>query len=540
MWLASYASRIGVFLGLALGAFSLSGCSSNDSAMSLGATPGGAQDEGLAEEKIFRGDVPNPEDITVEGMLASHDLPLDAPSCDRPLCINSAFAVAPTLDAERSAVFVQMGFTSGFNRESFRRDPLNLSVVIDRSGSMAGEKIAAVKTALGKLVRQLDERDRLSIVLFDDRVDVLQNSTLVADPSAIQAKLSNIVERGATNLSAGLKEGFAQVMQYSGATEATDRVIVFTDAIANTGSTDIASFVSQASAAADQAIGLTVFGVGVDLNQELVLAISRLRGGNYAYLADANRIATIFDQDFDYLVTPLAYDLKFRLTPASSFTVSQVYGYPSWTSASEAVEIDVATVFLSRGHGAIVARLSPKGATWPVGAPPLASLSLSYEPADGSELQSEIFETLYDGHEPLSDSSFFWSQLGVRRTVAYVNAAIGENRACSQYWDWNPDAAVALLDKTEALLLEESSATEDAGLASEAKTVAQLRSNMQENQDYRRSYVDDNRDGWPSLGCRLSRSGPGSLGDGRLLMATALLAMVLRRFWKSSTRRPVG
>jgi Ca-activated chloride channel family protein len=64
--------------------------------------------------------------------------------------------------------------------------------------------------------------------------------------------------------------------------------------------------VTLASEAADRNIGLTVLGVGTDLNQELVLAISELRGGNYLFLLDSQKISSVFDDHFDYLVTPLA------------------------------------------------------------------------------------------------------------------------------------------------------------------------------------------------------------------------------------------
>jgi Ca-activated chloride channel family protein len=470
----------------------------------MGATPGGAQDEALANEKIEEGFVPNAEDITVEGLLASQDLPLEGPECTKTLCINSAYAVAPTLGHTQSAVFVQMGFNSGIDENTFERKPLNLSVVVDRSGSMAGEKVAAVRTALSRLVNQLNASDRLSIVLFDDQVEVLQKSTMVTEKSEILAKISSINERGSTNLSNGLKEGFNQVEKFSAIEGVSDRVIVFTDAMTNTGSTDTASFISQAKAAAEKDMGLTVFGVGIDLNQELVLAISKLRGGNYVFLSDSNRISTVFDRDFDYLVTPLAYDLRFTLKPAEGFSVKSVYGFPSWDTANSDVEIDVATLFLSRGHGAIVARLEPTGA-WPYGITPISSLTLEYMPADANKLENEVLETLYDKEEPLSNATLFYSQNGVRRTVAYVNAALGMKEACTRYWDGRREEAITLLDDTYTLLVDEASAVEDGNLTIEAERVLRLRENMV-NGGYDRTSVSMNsNENTMPLSCSIQR-----------------------------------
>ncbi len=476
----------------------------------LGATPGGSQDEALAKEKIARGQVPLPEDVTVEGVLASHDLPLDAPVCESPLCVNSAYAVAPTLDDRRSAVFVQIGFDSGVDAESFKRLPLNLSVVIDRSGSMAGDKMTSTKTALTRLVDQLTEADRLSLVLFDDRVDVLLPSTHVTDKPNIRRLISSIEERGSTNLSAGLSRGFELVDQFAGEAGVSDRVVVLTDAIANTGSADVQSFIALANDAAKRGIGLTVFGVGMDLNQQLVVAISKLRGGNYAFLADRERIASVFDDDFEYLVTPLAYDLRFQLTPAPGLRVHAVYGFPSWPTASSSVQIDVATVFLSRGHGALVARLEPIEG-WPEGDAPLADLSLSYDPADGSESRAQVFTSVYDGAEPLSDDSHFYSQVGVRRTVAYVNAALAEKQACTLYWNFSTSEAIGLLDRAEGLLNSEAVTVEDEGLFDEANVIAELRSNMQGSRIVADAEYPD-RGGWltPSCSVVVPRSSHGS------------------------------
>ena len=165
------------------------GCGSSSSG-DMGATPGGAQDNDLANTQIEQGGVPKPEAITVEGMLNAHDLPLDAALCEKDLCINAALGVAPALDTRKSAMFLQMGFESGIDPATFHRTPLNLGVVVDRSGSMAGTKLVAVRTALSHLLDQLNEADRLALVLFDHTVSVLLPSTPVSDRESIRDALA--------------------------------------------------------------------------------------------------------------------------------------------------------------------------------------------------------------------------------------------------------------------------------------------------------------------------------------------------------------
>lgn len=399
----------------------------------MGATPGGAQDNGLAQTQVNQGQVPRPEAFTVEGLLNQYDLPLESLPCTQTLCIDAAYGVAPVLVEQRSAVFVQIGFSSGIDPATFHRQPLNLSVVVDKSGSMADQsKLDSVKQALYRLIDQLDEGDRLSIVLFDSSVSVLIAPAPVTDRAKLKTAVAGISAGNTTNMAAGLRQGSAFVQANAGQPGISDRVMVFTDALTNTGDTDQSTFIQIAASNAAQNIGLTLFGVGTDLNQDLVLAITGMRGGNYFFLQDAATIATIFDTDFDYLVTPLGYNLDFQLLPAAGFVITAVYGFPAWRTGSTTVELNIPSVFLSRNHGAIVARLDPINRTWPAGQSPLAELSLTYSPADGSALVTQSMEAAYSSSAPLADDTIFYSQRAVRKTVALVNTALAENQASQQ------------------------------------------------------------------------------------------------------------
>ncbi|MFH0903296.1 MAG: VWA domain-containing protein, partial [Pseudomonadota bacterium] len=442
-----------------------------------------SQDTDLAREKTDQGLVPAPEDITVEGLLNEHDLPLEGPPCERELCIGAAYAITPTLVEQRAAIYLQFGFSSGIDGATFRRSPLNLSVVVDRSGSMDGTKLWSVRTALNRLLDQLDERDRLSIVLFDDAVDLLVESTPVNDREAIRARIAEITARGATDMAAGLQRGFEQVSAYAGQQGVADRVMIFTDAMTNTGDTATTTFVELAAANAAKGIGLTVFGVGIDLNQDLVLAISKLRGGNYYFLEDSEKIASVFSVDFDYLVTPLAHDLRLVLKPQPGFHLGRVFGYSSCSSGCEGVEIDVKTVFLSQNRGAIVAQIDRAG-VWPSGKPPIAKLELSYtRPSDGETVR-ETLDTQYDGAESLCDETMFYSHRAVRKTAALVNEALAMHRACDLYWNYqDPRTALKILQRAIELLLSEAEILDDSNLEDEAALVDQLADNIRNAAD---------------------------------------------------------
>lgn len=451
---------LGVFLAIALSL----GCSASMDG-SAGATPGGAQDAGLFREKIARGEIPKQGDLTVEGMLAEHDLPVVGDPCTRALCVDAATAIAPGADDLQQTAWVEVGFSSGYDAATFKRPDLDLALVVDRSGSMTGEKIAAARTALRKLVAQLGERDRLSIVLFDDQVDVLVAPTFVSSASkeAILGKIDGIEARAATDIERGLTKGFELVGQDLASTTRSHRVMLFTDALPNTGRTDAASFVGLAKTWASKGVGLTAFGVGLDFGQELAHEIASVRGGAYFFLSDASRLSKVFDQDFDWLVTPIAYDMKVSVGAQSSWTFATAYGVPSASLEGGQVALDVPTVFLSRNKGAIVLRYAPSSST-PNAA--VAHLAIDYQKPDGTPIHQEL-DAMYGGKAPLGPSFTWYQQPGVHKAVALSNWVLGVKKGLALRERGDVAAARVQLAETRAAFASHAKELADDALQAE-------------------------------------------------------------------------
>lgn len=329
----------------------------------LGATPGGAQDIGLVRKWIESGQVPAPEHLTVQGLLSEHDLPLDGPACKNMLCIYGALAVTPVLDAKDSDnTFVQIGFSSGQDAATFKRKPINLVVVLDVSGSMKSSgKAEATKNALKTLIDKLGDDDRLGIVLFNSTAKVHLESTVVTDKNALKVAVDQIPIGGSTNIEAGLKLGFEMALAHRDAASGrSDRVFLMTDANPNVGKTGKESFIGLATEFAAKGVFLSSFGVGLDFKQELILQMSQLKGGNYFYLENAEKIQKVFDTDFDLMVTPVAFNMNIKFNPGPDYEIVDVYGVPDWDK-KDGVAIQVKTLFLSRNKGAIVVRLRYTG-----------------------------------------------------------------------------------------------------------------------------------------------------------------------------------
>lgn len=356
-----------------------------------GATPGGAQDVAYFRDRVKAGEVPPPEVFTAEGLLSEHDLPLVGAGCERLMCTTTR-GVAVSLPAQPEVShLVQIGFDSGLTGETFRRSPLNLVMVIDKSGSMT-EELPLVQEGLRRVLDQLGPEDQLSIVLYGSEAHVLLPPTPVGQRAAITAAIARIAPDGATALEAGLALGYEVARASRRSFDGTTRVMLFTDEQPNVGRTDAASFGAMARAASQDGIGTTTFGVGVDFGAELAQQVSAVRGGNLFFFRDAERMVQTLRDDFDTMVTELAHDLELEVTPAPGHRIAGLYGLPgdavTWTEGG-GIRLTVETVFLSRSRGGLYVGVAPDGTSGGDGA--LATVNLAYSARDGGrERQSSV------------------------------------------------------------------------------------------------------------------------------------------------------
>ena len=440
-------------------------------ASGVGATPGGAQDMAYARRLISEGQIPQPDAFVLEGLYSEHDLPLDGPACEQVLCLSTATGIATALDTNRQEVFVQVGFSSNVNAATFHRTPLDVALVIDHSDSMTGEPMAAVKDAARRLVEKLDERDTFSLVMFDNSSEVLVAQRPVSDRAALLRAIDRIEADGSTCIECGLKDGYAQLSKVPHDTQRSRRVFLFTDAMPNVGTTHPNDFLTLVRTHSEQGQDLTFFGVNLTFDQQFVTQLSAVRGANSFYLSDPERIRSVFDEDFDYLVTPIAYDLKMALTPAEGFRVEAVYGLPGVSPGAAQADMKVATVFLSRRKGALLARLSRTEPVTP--GQSLLRGALTFQSTGGAE-SSSLLTASYSGGEPLATTEAWYSQETVRKTVALTNFVLGAKGASDKWYAGDKAGARALADRTAELLEHEAERLGDEPLRGEAKVARQL------------------------------------------------------------------
>lgn len=398
----------------------------------LRVTAGGAQDGAFFRERALARVVPRPGAITAEGLLSEHHLPLGpTPKCPVLLC--PVLRAAPVRLVSRPEVshLVQVGFTSGISMASFQRAPLNLVAVVDRSGSMAGQKLALVKETLLEIRRKLRPADRLALVTFDDRAVVALSPS---PPSAgrVEGVIRRLRTGGGTNLEAGLELGF-RIARRSRRFDGTTRVMLFTDERPNIGRTDAGRFRRMAEEAAALGIGLTTIGVGVDFGAELAATVSAIAGGNLFYFPDPARMAEVVEEDFAMMVTELGRDLDLRITPGDGLRVAGLYGIPASAvkRSGRSISVTVATLFASKRRGAIYVALAPEGEA----EGPLAVLDLAFTEAGGRRRHAQR------AAQPAAPT------LGLTRGAHLIDAYVAAQTAAERFHHLNdPAGGAAVLE----------------------------------------------------------------------------------------------
>ena len=175
------------------------------------------------------------------------------------------------------------------------RVPLNLSLVLDRSGSMAGGKLDAALEAAALLVRRVRPEDVVSVVAYDDEVQTVALPATGEDQGDLPRRIGAIEIGGSTNLSGGWLRGRELVAQAK-REGAVNRVLLLTDGQANVGITDPALLAGLCLGAKREGITTTTIGIGADYDERLLRAMADAGGANTYYIERPDQAPGVFEE----------------------------------------------------------------------------------------------------------------------------------------------------------------------------------------------------------------------------------------------------
>jgi Ca-activated chloride channel family protein len=250
---------------------------------------------------------------------------------DAPVTLSTEVIQDKILKGGDGRVTVSLNLTAA-RLPTIDNEPLaaaDLVVVLDRSGSMEGQKLSDARQAVLHLLDQLGPDDRLALVTYSNGVQT--QSALVPMTEANQRRLASVVEHlhagGGTNLGGGLKRGMEVLMHTPGDLRQR-KVILISDGLANQGVTDPDALARMASAAVENRFSISTVGVGLEFNEMLMTAIADQGAGQYTFLEDPRVFAQLFESEFQATRHVAASDLNIRIPLEPGVHLVAAGGYP--------------------------------------------------------------------------------------------------------------------------------------------------------------------------------------------------------------------
>ncbi len=346
--------------------------------------------------------------------------------------------------------------------ESATRSPMDLAIVIDRSGSMRGDKVRQVKQAAMDLISKLNRTDRVTLVTYSSDVMVHDKRLPMDEPGRekLRNKIAILWAGGSTALGPALFDGL-EILEKA-EREETDiaHVLMFSDGIANVGESRPEVLASRTGKAFANGISVTTLGVGLDYNEDLMTRIADQGGGRYHFIKDAEAIAGVLNDEFGGLSSTVARSMVLTFKGKDGIKLDRVYGYPTWEEDDE-TRIKVGTLYSGQTRE-ILLRLK----VTPAGMEKLALGDLGVKFADltqGGEKLREEFKLAVDvtddgGKVKESENT----EVTIR--VAEVESAEAMDKAARAVdrGDWH--AARTIIDNNIGSLRKQAAATPSAVL----------------------------------------------------------------------------
>ena len=209
-----------------------------------------------------------------------------------------------------------------------KRAPVNLAVVIDRSGSMSGAKIENARRAAQRLVDLLGDDDRISIVHYGTDVSAMAGVFATAENKVkLKRYIANIVDEGGTNIGDGLAVGMRHI-ERAKSDFRVNRLLLLSDGQPTVGITSSQGLVAVVRRIRDSGISVTSLGVGSDFNEDLMQRLADVGGGSYGFISNASAMANLFQRDLEQAGTMVARGASLAFTLPEGVSFVEVYGRP--------------------------------------------------------------------------------------------------------------------------------------------------------------------------------------------------------------------
>ncbi len=361
--------------------------------------------------------------------------------------------VIPTAGGRETIVQIELQAGEASKK---RTTPINLAVVLDRSGSMAGAKLEKARQAAAVALDQLGPDDYFSVVVYDDEAEVLIAPQKAREKETLKEKIHAIRDGGGTALYAGVEKGAAQLRKYFDK-EKVNRIILLSDGNANVGPSKPSDLAKFGKELRQDGLSVSTVGLGDDYNEDLMTALAEASHANYYYVQNVEKLPGIFAEELGTVKSVVARNVKVTITLPEGVKPKGVLGEDEITFNGQSVTIPLSDFFGSQTRRFLISCETPDGEAAELD---LAQVSLAYEEAESGQAQTEN-QTVRVKRS--ADAEVV--EASIQADVA-ANSAITQNRLTKE-------RAVKLADagkSQEAAQLLESQAVANASLPAAAQS----------------------------------------------------------------------
>ncbi|MGK4007626.1 VWA domain-containing protein [Sorangium sp. So ce1036] len=463
--------RINVHLALgAVLALGVAGCASDDTRVSAGAvepgpgsvgvSQGGAQDFGLFRQILEDGSIPGPDALDDVGFFAEHKLDYPAADCGEDVCMHGLLGIMGNMISGSPCTLIQIGMTSPVDLGALERPPLHLVVAVDTSGSMQGDPITYLKAGLVEMIGALEPDDRISLVRYAERAEVVLEMAEASDAAALTRAFEGLASGGATNLYDGLFTAFAVAERHLDP-ERQNRVIFLSDGVATAGLTSPARIEALARGYAEKGIGVTAVGVGGEFDVALMRGLSEIGAGNFYFLEDPRAVQEVFTEEVKTFLVPLALDVDLDIAVGDGYVVRGAYGTNGFRAREGGGAVHIPSLFLAGrtsaeepveggrrgGGGAILLELVPRADQRGVEDPrAVGSLGLSWKHPLTGEARSQRIDIEAPSAPDAPPEAGYFSGDTVEKGFVMLNLFAGFELAAQLAADADPRTARRTLE----------------------------------------------------------------------------------------------
>lgn len=275
---------------------------------------------------------------------------------------------------EKQTAYLKVGMTGFEMPGGEERAPLNVSLVLDKSGSMSGDKIRKARDAAALFVERLRDEDLVSVVAYDHRVQVLVPATKASDREAINSGIGTLNAGGNTALHAGVSKGASETRKFFDR-EYINSIILLSDGLANEGPSSTEELAALGASLAKEGISVTTLGLGLDYNEDLMTQLAMKGDGNHAFIERPESLTRFFDLVFGAVASVVAQEVSVKITCGDGVRPVRVLG-PDADIEGQNVTVRLNQLYSGHERGILVEVEVPPAEEGE--ARPIATVDVSY------------------------------------------------------------------------------------------------------------------------------------------------------------------